>query len=101
MALVGDSYGYTRKKQGIDGKDQTDFIKFVTTTPDAKPSDILQVLAKGGKVKTYIYKDNKDGDIYLIPQFQIWQKQKSFLIELIPYIQKKINDMVAKIKEQD
>jgi conjugative transfer pilus assembly protein TraH len=100
MALVGDLYGYTRKQQSTDGKDQSQFIKFVDTKPNADADKILEVLTKGGKVKSYIYKDNKDGNIYLKP------KKKEITITfddtsaLIPYIQTKINDMVKKIKDK-
>jgi conjugative transfer pilus assembly protein TraH len=99
-ALIGDVYGYTNKQKSTDGKDQTQFINFVSAEPIAGADTILKALAKGNvKIEAHIYKDNKDGEVYLKPTLDPIDVSFDDTNALIPYIQKKITDMIDKIKE--
>ena len=98
-ALIGDVYGYTNKQQSTDGKDQSQYIKFINAQPVISVDTMLKALTKGGvTIHSFAYTDNKDGDVYLMPNADPIDIIFNNTNALIPYIQNKINDMVTKIR---
>jgi len=60
---------------------------------------MLKALTKGGvTIHSFAYTDNKDGDVYLMPNADPIDIIFNNTNALIPYIQNKINDMVTKIR---
>jgi len=110
--LIGDIYGFCESKTDNSGKKEMD-CSFQTISPVTAVNYFVKYLAKGGKLPAIVLNPIKNGDFYAklnsqnINDFNT-AKNKSGIIftqitlaadnAFVPLFEKKINDIIDKIK---